>query len=96
MEVLCSDIADAYYAHEEIDLTNSSQTVSNIYLHRPFGKIRFIATDILSNPTGQTERPKSVSIDFKGAEIPTSFNALTGEVIQDNTTKVNLVTFNAL
>ena len=94
---LCSDAADAYFKSQEIDLTSSNQKISDIQLNRPLGKIRLIATDVLSNPDVQTERPKSVSIDFKGTTIPTAFNAMTGEVIADNTTTtINVATFNAI
>ena len=41
---LSDDCADAYCCIEEIDLTNSSQKISNALLKRPLGKIRFLAT----------------------------------------------------
>ena len=77
-EVLTTDLVDAYYAMEEVDLTQSSQSVQ-VKLNRPFGKIRLLATDKdIANKVPET--PVSVKLDFGSAKFPSSFNALTGDV----------------
>ena len=76
---LSDDAVDAYYKVVDVDLTTGGKQISGIKLQRPFGKIRFVATDALSNGVSQTETPASVKIDFKGASVPSSFNALTDE-----------------
>lgn len=76
---LSDDAVDAYYKVVDVDLTTGGKKLSGIKLQRPFGKIRFVATDALSDGVSQTETPASVKIDFKGASVPASFNALTGE-----------------
>ena len=43
-----SDALDAYYKTEVVDLRQSGQKINNVTLKRPFGKIRFVATDELS------------------------------------------------
>lgn len=77
--ILATDAADAYYTSFEMNLTESSQSMKDVKLKRPFGKMRFIAADKLSDGVNQSERPASVIMDFGGAEVPSSFNALTGE-----------------
>ena len=76
--VLTTDLVDAYYAKEEVNLTQSSQSLQ-VTLQRPFGKIRLLATDkdIANN---DTETPVSVKLDFGSAKFLSSFNALTGDV----------------
>lgn len=93
-DVLATDAADAYYTFFEMDLTESSQSMKDVKLTRPFGKMRFIATDKLSAGVNQSERPASVIMDFGGAEVPSSFNALTGEA--SGSKNVGIVKFPAV
>ena len=93
-DVLATDAADAYYTFFEMNLTESSQSMKDVKLTRPFGKMRFIATDKLSAGVNQSERPASVIMDFGGAEVPSSFNALTGEASGSKT--VGIVKFPAV
>ena len=67
---LSDDAVDAYYKVVDVDLTTGGKQISGIKLQRPFGKIRFVATDALSNGVSQAETPASVKIDFKGASVP--------------------------
>lgn len=69
---LSDDCADAYCCIEEIDLTNSSQKISNALLKRSLGKIRFLATD-----TPQESTPVVATIRLYGETIPSSYNVLT-------------------
>ena len=92
---LATDAADAYYKKEEVDLTQSNQSL-NVTLQRPFGKIRLIATDALNENNKQTEVPKTISIDFGNAVIPTAFNAFDGTVIEGSTTEAGTVSFDAV
>ena len=91
---LANDAADAYYKKEEVDLTQSSKSL-DVTLQRPFGKIRLIATDVLDGDgiNKQTEKPKTVTIDFGNALIPTAFNAFEGKVIEGSTEDAGVVNF---
>ena len=93
---LANDAADAYYKKEEVDLTQSSKSL-DVKLQRPFGKIRLIATDVLDGDGNnkQTEKPKTVTIDFGNALIPTAFNAFEGKVIEGSTEDAGVVIFPA-
>lgn len=75
---LSDDAADAYFRKIEVDLSASGQKVTDIKLQRPLGKVRFIATDSNLLPT-LTERPAKVELDFGDANVPTTFNAVTGQ-----------------
>lgn len=85
LEDLGTDMIDAYYHVEEVDLTKS-QNIEGILLHRPFGKIRLIATDQLSDGAVQSEYPASVKIDYKQIEIPASFDALNEKTLETTLT----------
>ncbi len=89
---LANDAADAYYKKEEVNLTQSSKSL-DVTLQRPFGKIRLIATDVLDGNNTQTEIPKTVTIDFGNALIPTAFNAYEGKVIEGSTADAGVVNF---
>ena len=91
---LANDAADAYYKKEEVHLTQSSKSL-DVTLQRPFGKIRLIATDVLDGDgiNKQTEKPKTVTIDFGNALIPTAFNAFEGKVIEGSTEDAGVVNF---
>lgn len=91
---LANDAADAYYKKEEVDLTQSSKSL-DVTLQRPFGKIRLIATDVLDGNNKQEEIPKTVTIDFGNASIPTAFNAFDGKVIEGSTEDAGVVIFPA-
>ena len=94
--VLTTDLVDAYTAHQQIDLSESSQNV-NVTLTRPFGKIRLLATD---NPQNQVDDnlkvPTSATIAFTDAKVPATFNALTGEASDEPTLSVTGYTFTAV
>ena len=94
-EVLTTDLVDAYYAVEEVDLTQSSQSVQ-VILTRPFGKIRLLATD---NPQNQIDDalkvPASTAVAFRDAKVPVAFNARTGEA-SEPVLSIAGYTFNAI
>ncbi len=85
LEDLASEAIDAYCHVEEVDLS-TNQNISGIKLHRPFGKIRLLATDRISDGAVQSEYPAKAKVDFKGAEVPASFNVLTGLALDDKLT----------
>ena len=94
---LASDAADAYTKVMEVDLTQSSQTLSEpVKLQRPFGKIRLLATDALGEYNKQEERPGEVTVDFKDAVIPSVFNALAQKVKDEATMNAGKLTFTAV
>lgn len=75
---LSNDARDAYYAVENIDLTNAGANVANIALQRPFGKIRLIATDAVNGEL--QDAPLAAKIDYAAATFPGGFDALSGVV----------------
>ena len=90
LDHLATDLIDAYYHVEEVDLSKS-QNIEGILLHRPFGKIRLIATDMLTDGASQSEYPASVKIDYKQIEVPASFDALNEKPL-DATLKIGDIT----
>ena len=77
--VLTTDLVDAYYAKEDVNLTQSSQSLQ-VTLQRPFGKIRLLATDAPQNQVvDDLKVPTSATIAFTDATVPATFNARTGE-----------------
>ncbi len=94
---LATDAADAYTKVVEVDLTQASQSLSEpVKLQRPFGKIRLLATDALGEYNKQEERPGEVTVDFKGAVIPSVFNALAQKVEEEATMSAGELTFTAV
>ena len=75
-----SDALDAYYKTEVVDLRQSGQKINNVTLKRPFGKIRFVATDELSEQQKGAVDNGNVSVAYKeGTELPNVFDAQTGK-----------------
>ena len=85
LDDLASEAIDAYCHVEEVDLSKN-QNISGIKLHRPFGKIRLLATDKLTEGVDQDEYPAETKVDFKGVTVPASFNVLTGLALDDKLT----------
>lgn len=77
LATLATEAIDAYCHVEEVDLSKN-QNISGIKLHRPFGKIRLLATDHLTDEVQQSEYPAKAAVDFKGVTVPASFDALHG------------------
>ena len=75
-----SDALDAYYKKEVVNLTQAGQNISNVFLNRPFGKIRFVATDDLSEQQKGAVDNGKVSVVYKeGTVLPNVFDAQTGK-----------------
>ena len=91
LATLATEAIDAYCHVEEVDLSKN-QNISGIKLHRPFGKIRLLATDRISDGAVQSEYPAKAKVDFKGAEVPASFNVLTGLAIEGSTLTIENIT----
>ena len=89
LDDLASEAIDAYCHVEEVDLSKN-QNISGIKLHRPFGKIRLLATDRISDGAVQSEYPAHAKVDFKGATVPASFNVLTGLALEGSLTVENI------
>ncbi|MGN0045168.1 DUF6562 domain-containing protein [Alistipes indistinctus] len=71
-----SDERDAFFYHETIPV-NGSFTRDDITLKRPFGLL-VVKTNDLNEIKDEALKPTGYSVAFKG--LPTTFNALTGEV----------------
>ena len=87
-----SDALDAYYKTEVVDLRQSGQKINNVTLKRPFGKIRFVATDELSEQQkGAVDNGKVRVVYKEGTVLPNVFNAQTGkaEISQDYQTRIS-------
>lgn len=91
LATLATEAIDAYCHVEEVDLSKN-QNISGIKLHRPFGKIRLLATDRISDGAVQSEYPAQAKVDFKGATVPASFNVLTGLAIEGSTLTIENIT----
>ena len=75
-----SDALDAYYKKVVVNLTQAGQNISNVVLNRPFGKIRFVATDDLSEQQKGAVDNGKVSVVYKeGTVLPNVFDAQTGK-----------------
>lgn len=85
LDDLASEAIDAYFHTQEVDLS-TNQNISGIKLHRPFGKIRLLATDKLTEGVDQDEYPAETKVDFKGVTVPASFNVLTGLPLEQTIT----------
>lgn len=73
---LASDDMDAYCAVETVDFVTEGMNKS-ITLHRPFGKLRLIATDRIDSDSFVDIRPAVATIDFKNVQFANTYNALT-------------------
>lgn len=71
-----SDERDAFFYHEAISV-NGSFTRDDITLKRPFGLL-VVKTNDLNEIKDEALKPTGYEVAFKG--LPTTFNALTGEV----------------
>ena len=61
LATLATEAIDAYCHVEEVDLS-TNQNISGIKLHRPFGKIRLLATDKLTEGVDQDEYPAETKV----------------------------------
>ena len=92
LATLATEAIDAYCHVEEVDLSKN-QNISGIKLHRPFGKIRLLATDRISDGAVQSEYPAQAKVDFKNATVlPASFNVLTGRTLDGETLQISDLT----
>ena len=79
-DILPSDALDAYYKKEVVNLTQAGQNISNVILKRPFGKIRFVAIDDLSELQKDEMNGVTVTVKYQdGTVLPNVFNAQTGK-----------------
>ena len=73
-----NEAADSYYANVDINLSQAS-VAKSVTLKRKMGKIRLLATDVLTE-NATSVIPKTAKITYVNETVPTTFNALTGEV----------------
>ena len=91
-----SDALDAYYKTEVVDLRQSGQKINNVTLKRPFGKIRFVATDELSEQQKGAVDNGKVSIAYKeGKVLPNVFDAQTGKATVNQAKQARISDFTA-
>ncbi len=87
---LNDEVADAYFAFEDIKITNSN--AQNMVLRRPYGKLRVIATDLAE--LNLNVEPNEVKVTYTAAN-PNKFNAVTGEIEVDNTPVEYVIHYNS-
>lgn len=91
-----SDALDAYYKTEVVDLRQSGQKINNVTLKRPFGKIRFVATDELSEQQKGAVDNGNVSVAYKEVTVlPNVFDAQTGKATVDQAKQARISDFTA-
>ena len=91
-----SDALDAYYKPEVVDLRQSGQKINNVTLKRPFGKIRFVATDELSEQQKGAVDNGKVSIAYKERTVlPNVFDAQTGKATVNQAKQARISDFTA-
>ncbi|MBR4045492.1 MAG: hypothetical protein IKK05_01155, partial [Alistipes sp.] len=79
------EVADCYFKSWEFSPKDNTQNQTEATLTRPYAKVRVIATDL--NELNLNVHPENVTIEYYDAVIPTAFNAVTGSISVDNTTK---------
>ena len=88
---LNDEVADAYFAFEDIEITNSNAYL-NMVLRRPYGKLRVIATDLAE--LNLNVEPNEVKVTYTAAN-PNKFNAVTGDIQVDNTPVEYVIHYNS-
>lgn len=83
-EELNDEVADCYFKSWEFSPEDNTQNQTEATLTRPYAKVRVIATDL--DELNLNVHPENVTIEYD-AVIPTAFNAVTGSISGDNTTK---------
>ena len=79
IDAINDELADAYFKTFTYEPTNNtSNTISDVVLQRPYAKVRVIATDLAD--LNLNVDPKSVVVTYSNALVPTTFNAVTGVV----------------
>lgn len=79
------EVADCYFKSWEFSPKDNTQNQTEATLTRPYAKVRVIATDL--DELNLNVHPENVTIEYYDAVIPTAFNAVTGSIYGDNTTK---------
>ena len=79
---LNDEVADAYFAFEDIEITSSK--AQNMVLRRPYGKLRVIATDLAE--LNLNVDPKAVVVKYDRTHN-NLFNAVTGIISGGNATE---------
>ena len=81
---LNDEVADCYFKSWEFSPEDNTQNQTEATLTRPYAKVRVIATDL--DELNLNVHPENIAIEYD-AVIPTAFNAVTGAISGDNTTK---------
>ena len=84
-EELNDEVSDCYFKSWEFYPEDNTQNQTEATLTRPYAKVRVIATDL--DELNLNVHPENVTIEYYDAVIPTAFNAVTGSISGDNTTK---------
>ena len=79
---LNDEIADAYFKTFSYkptnNTTNNINDTQDVILQRPYGKVRVVATDLAD--LNINVDPKSVKVTYSNVLVPTTFNAVTGAI----------------
>ena len=91
VDAINDEIGDAYFKSFTYTPTGSSNNVNDVeevVLKRPYAKLRVVATDLAD--LNLNVQPKRVMVMYKSdAVVPTSFNAVTGELGTESKSDAN-------
>ena len=91
IDAINDELADSYFKTFTYKPTNNTSNVAtdnnseNIVLQRPYAKVRVVATDLAE--LNLNVQPKSVEVTYSDVVVPTTFNAVTGVVGTEKSTK---------
>ena len=82
VDAINDELADAYFKTFSYkptnNTTNNINDTQDVILQRPYGKVRVVATDLAD--LNINVDPKSVEVTYSNVLVPTTFNAVTGVV----------------
>ncbi len=94
IDAINDEFADAYFktfSYEPADnIKNNINDDQDVILQRPYGKVRVVATDLAD--LNLNVDPKSVEVTYSNVLVPTTFNAVTGVIGTETSSKT--FTFN--
>ena len=94
IDAINDEIADAYFKTFSYKPLNNTQNNINatekVILQRPYGKVRVVATDLAH--LNLNVDPKFVEVTYSNVLVPTTFNAVTGVIGTDTSSRT--YTFN--
>ena len=89
VDAINDELADSYFKtftyKPTNNTTNNINDTQDVILQRPYAKVRVVATDLAE--LNLNVQPKSVEVTYSDVVVPTTFNAVTGVVGTEKSTK---------